>query len=328
MALNVTEEPGAGVDICTLEIKKTYEVIPSIVCSVGLSFGLVYCFFGYRCFKMVMFFSGFMLGSAAVLLLYHKEPVLETHLGMETKAGICFGVSVLCGLMTMLLYTMGLFLTGLQLGWLVSLVVLVVLGQFYSLDPVWVPLSAALAASVVTAVFTLQWQKLFTIISTAVFGATAMMLCVDYLLGSFMLPAQVYDLLCQVTPQPFCWFNWTITAISPMLSLIGVMVQWKFTANNVSHREDTLKKQQKHATTDRYRESRRPRLGRQRRPPLFKRYAGDALAPSYLRSLQERQAGTGSSASSISTVTHNVTEFDFERGSMVPLTSASSAFRV
>lgn len=194
-------------------------------------------FSGYRCFKMVMFFSGFMLGSAAVLLLYHKEPVLDTQLGMETKAGICLGMGVLCGLMTLLVYTMGLFLTGLQLGWLISLVVLVVFGQFYSLNPVWVPLSAALAASIVTAVFTLQWQKPFTIISTAVFGATTMMLCVDYLLGTFMLPAQVYDLLCQVAPHSFCWFNWAITGISPILSVTGVLVQWKFTAHNVSHRE-------------------------------------------------------------------------------------------
>lgn len=45
----VTEEPGAGlteVDICTLEINMKYEVIPSAACSICLSFGLIYCFFG------------------------------------------------------------------------------------------------------------------------------------------------------------------------------------------------------------------------------------------------------------------------------------------
>lgn len=47
----VTEElePGAGlteVDMCTLEINMKYEVIPSTVCSICLSFGLIYCFFG------------------------------------------------------------------------------------------------------------------------------------------------------------------------------------------------------------------------------------------------------------------------------------------
>lgn len=192
---------------------------------------------GYRCFKMVMFFSGFLFGVAAVILLYHKEPVLEVQLGTETKAGIGLGVGVLCGLMTMLVSTMGLILSGVQLGALLALPILVAIGQFHSLTPVWVPLSVVLAASIVTAIFTLQWQKLFTIIYTSVFGATTVMLCVDYLVGSFMLPDEVYDILCQATPRPLCWFHWAITGICPVLSLIGVLMQWNCTGKGVSHTE-------------------------------------------------------------------------------------------
>ncbi|XP_022618832.1 transmembrane protein 198-like isoform X1 [Seriola dumerili] len=328
----VTEGPGvdlAEVDICTLEINMKYEVIPSIVCSVCLSFGLIYCFFGYRCFKMVMFFSGFMSGTAAVLLLYHNEPVLDVQLGTETKAGIGLGVGVLCGLMTMLVSTMGLLLSGLQLGTLLSLAVLVVIGQFHSLTPVWVPLSTVLAAGIITTVLTLQWQKLFSIFYTSVFGATTVMLCVDYLMATFVLPDQVYDMFCQVAPRPLCWFNWAITGICPTLTLIGVLVQWRFTAKGVSHTEAAHKKLKKHGKKQKYRESRRrPQSHRRRRPPPLKRYAGDVLAPSYLQSLKERQMGTGSSTSSVSTITHALIDFDFETGSMVPLTAASPVFTV
>ncbi|XP_070695996.1 transmembrane protein 198-like [Pempheris klunzingeri] len=331
-SLYATEEPAAGlaeVDMCTLEINIKYEVVPSIVCSVCLSFGLIYCLLGYRCFRMVMFFSGFMCGSAAVLLLYQKEPGLDIQLGTETKAGIGLGVGVLCGLMTMLVSTMGLLLSGLQLGSLLSLAILVVIGQFHSLTPIWVPLSAILTASIVTAVFTLQWQKLFTVIYTSVFGAATMMLCVDYLVGTFKLPDQVYDLLCEVAPSPLCWFNWAITGIWPVMSLIGVLVQWRFTANGVSHTDAAHKHQKKHAKKNSYRESRgRPQSHRRRRPPPLKRYAGDVLAPSYLQSLQERQMGTGSSTSSVSTITHTLIDFDFETGSMVPLTTASPVYTV
>ncbi|XP_028266080.1 transmembrane protein 198-like [Parambassis ranga] len=332
-ALYGTEEPGAGlteVDICTVEINMKYEVIPSIVCSVCLSFGLIYCFFGYRCFKMVMFFSGFMFGSAAVLFLYHKEPVLNEQLGTETKAGIGLGVGVLCGLMTMLVSTLGLLLSGLQLGSLLSLSILVVIGQFHSLTPVWVPLSVVLAASITAAVFTLQWQKLFSIVYTSVFGATTVMLCMDYLVGTFVLPDQVYDMFCQVAPRPLCWFHWAITGICPVLSFVGVLVQWWFTANGVSHTEAAHKKLKKHGKRHKYKEERpRPqRHRRRRRPPPLKRYAGDVLAPSYLQSLQERQMGTGSSCSSVSTIAHTLIDFDFETGSMVPLTAASPVFTV
>ncbi|KAM4563744.1 transmembrane protein 198-like [Odontesthes bonariensis] len=331
-SLYITEEPGAGlteVDICTLEINIQYEVIPSIVCYVCLSFGLIYCFFGYRCFKMVMFFSGFMFGSTAVLLFYHHEPTLNAQLAPETKVGIGLGVGVLCGLTTMLVSTLGLLFSGLQLGGLHSLFILLIIGQFHSLTPVWVPLIAILTASIIIAVFTLQWQKLFSIIYTSVFGATAVMLCVDYLFGTFRLPDQVYDMFCQVAPRPLCWFNWAVTGICPVLSLVGVVVQWWLTAKGVSHTEVAHKKQKKHGKKHKCKEStRRPEHYRRRRPPPLKRYAGDVLAPSYLQILKERQMGTGSSTTSVSTITHTLIDFDFETGSMVPLTAASPIFSV
>ncbi|XP_061840015.1 transmembrane protein 198-like isoform X1 [Nerophis lumbriciformis] len=328
-SLNVTKEPAAEMDICMLDINHSHEVIPSIVCSVCLSFGLIYCFLGYRCFKIVMFFSGFLFGSASVLLLYHNEPVLGAHLGAETRAGIGLGVGVLVGLVTLLVPTLGILLCGLQLGCLLSSATLVVVGQFYRITPEWVPLGAIMAAAVAAAVFILQWQKVFVIMYTSVFGAITVMLCVDYLVGAFMLPDQVYDVFCQAAPLPLCWFNWAIGGIGPALSLTGVLAQWKFTAKGASHTQGSHKTMKKHSKKHNFAESRkRPPHYRRRRPPALKRYAGDVLAPSYLRSLQEHQVGTGSSSSSVSTITHTLIDFDFQTGSMVPLTAASPTFTV
>ncbi|XP_068454661.1 transmembrane protein 198-like [Clinocottus analis] len=324
-SLFITEEPGAGmveVNICTLEINIKYEVISSAVCSVCLSFGLIFTFFGYRCFKMVMFFSGFMFGATSIPLLYYKQPGLDTQLGSEAKAALGLGAGVLLGLVAALVSAVGLLLSGLQLGGLLSIGILVVVGQFHGLAPAWVPLVGLLTASMVAALFTLTWQKLFTVVYTSVLGATAVVLCVDYLVGTFVLPDQVYDLFCRVAPSPFCWFNWAIAAIWPVLGLMGVLVQWGVTAKGASHTEAAYKKHKKHVKKHRYRELRsRPPPHRRRRPAPLKRYAGDVLAPSYLQRLQERQMETGSSTSS--SFTHTLIDFDFETGSMVPLTAAS-----
>lgn len=185
---------------------------------------------------MVMFFSGFMLGSAATLLLYHKEPMLDAQLALESKAGIGLAVGVLTGLMTMLVPTMGLLFSGLQLGGLLAVATLVVVGQFHSLSSLWVPLGGTLAASVVSAVVTLLWQKLFAVIYTSALGAGAVTLCVDHLMGASALPDQVYDMLHQGAPRRLCWFNWAIAGIFPALSLIGALVQWSLTARGLSHR--------------------------------------------------------------------------------------------
>lgn len=185
---------------------------------------------------MVMFFSGFVLGSAATLLLYHKEPKLDAQLALESKAGISLAVGVLTGLMTMLVPTMGLLFSGLQLGGLLAVTALVVVGQFHSLSSLWVPLGCSLAGSVVFAVAALLWQKLIAIIYTSALGACAVTLCVDHLMGASALPDQVYDMLHQGAPRRLCWFNWAIAGILPALSLMGVLVQWCLTARGLSHR--------------------------------------------------------------------------------------------
>lgn len=53
-----------------------------------------------------------------------------------------------------------------------------------------------------------------------------------------------------------------------------------------------------------------------------------SVSQSYLHRLQEHQMGTGSSTSSISTITHSPMDLNFETGSMVPLTAASPTFTV
>lgn len=254
-----------------------------------------------------------MLGSAATLLLYHKEPMLDAQLALESKAGIGLAVGVLTGLMTMLVPTMGLLFSGLQLGGLLAVATLVVVGQFHSLSSLWVPLGGTLAASVVSAVVTLLWQKLFAVIYTSALGAGAVTLCVDHLMGASALPDQVYDMLHQGAPRRLCWFNWAIAGIFPTLSLIGALAQWSLTARGLSHRAGEPREslhqlthsrpptpnlkpsslspclcrcaaeQQKHKKSvkkQKYRESRRrAHSHRRRRPPPLRRYNGDVLAP-------------------------------------------------
>ena len=187
-----------------------------------------------------MFLSGFMLGSAVVCLLcvVQKDSVLDTELGLGTKAGISLGVGVLCGLLTMLVSTLGLFLTGLQMGGVLSGAALLAVAQFHpSLSPWWAPLSALLATSVLFALLALRWQKPLTVASTAVLGAAAVALSVDYLVEAFPLVVYVGDTVSGVAAYPLCWVGWALMGIGPALCLAGVLVQWRITAAGVSHSE-------------------------------------------------------------------------------------------
>uniref|UniRef100_A0A8C8HEB5 Transmembrane protein 198 n=2 Tax=Oncorhynchus tshawytscha TaxID=74940 RepID=A0A8C8HEB5_ONCTS len=326
----------AEVNACSLEIERKYEVIPAVICSMCCLFGIIYCFIGYRCFKAVMFLSGLMFGSVIIFLLCHKERVLDTQLSVEASAGIGLGIGLLCGLVTMLVRSVGLFMTGLLLGLLLALATLLVTHQFYTPTTVWVPLGVLLGTGMLFAVLTLQWQKLFTVLSTSVFGAAIMMVCVDYFVEMLALARHAYQCL-RLSPAPsLCWYSWVIMGIWPALSFMGVLVQWKLTAVGFLHTEVIISRRQKRAQLMQIRQKdvkkRQQNSGQEgtyrRKPTPVKRYAGDLLAPSYLQSLRDRQMGTGNSLSSLGTTNHTIIDFDYETSSTVPLTITTPVNRV
>lgn len=330
-----SEGLGAHTVDCSLEIERKYDVIPAVICSMCCLFGIIYCFFGYRCFKAVMFLSGLIFGSVIIFLLCHKEHVLDTQLSVEASAGIGLGIGLLCGLVTMMVRSVGLFMTGLLLGLLLALAALLVTEQFYTPTTVWVPLGALLGGGMLFAVLTLQWQKMFTMLSTAVFGAAIMTICADYFVEMLVLGTYIYECL-RLSPQtPLCWYSWVILGMWPALSVIGVLVQWKLTDDSFSHTEVVLSRRQKRVQLMRIREKdakKQQAAGQEgtyrRKNTPVKRYAGDLLAPSYLQSLRDRQMGTGTSLSSMGTTNHTMIDMDYETGSTAPLTATTPVVRV
>ncbi|XP_035239362.1 transmembrane protein 198-like isoform X1 [Anguilla anguilla] len=329
--------PGvAEVDTCRLAMDRKYDVVPALICSTCCLFGIVYCFFGYRCFKAVMFLSGLMFGSVVIFLLCYKERILDVPLSVEASAGIGVGIGALCGLVTMLVRSVGLFLTGLQLGLLLAIAALLAASPYYSPGTVWVPLGALLGAGTVCAVLALHWQRLFTVLSTAAFGAAVLTACADYFVETLALGAHLYDRLRMTPTAPLCWYGWVIAGVWPVLGLMGVFIQWKLTGEGYSHTEVIVSRRQKRVQLMRIRQrdaKKRQQAGGQegvyrRKPTPIKRYAGDVLAPSYLQSLRDRQMGTGTSLSSLGTANHTLIDFDFETGSTVPLTATTPVIRV
>ncbi|KTG01747.1 hypothetical protein cypCar_00033160 [Cyprinus carpio] len=212
---------------CDEGIERRYEVVPSVVCSMCCLFGIIYCFFGYRCFKAVMFLTGLMFGSIVIFMLCYKERVMDTQLSVEASVGIGLGIGTLCGLVTMLVRSVGLFMVGLLLGLLVALASLVVLEEFYHPRTVWLPLGVLLGSGMLFAVLTLQWQRCFTTLSTAVFGSAVVTVTVDYFVELFALTRYIYERVKVDPPRPVCWFTWVVMGVWPVLAVLGVLIQWK-----------------------------------------------------------------------------------------------------
>uniref|UniRef100_A0A803XNZ1 Transmembrane protein 198 n=1 Tax=Meleagris gallopavo TaxID=9103 RepID=A0A803XNZ1_MELGA len=179
----------------------------------------------HRCFKAIMFTSGLLLGSSTIFLLCYKERVLETRLSLEVSAGIALAIGSLCGLVTALLRSVGLFSTGLLLGLLLATAVLAAAAPLVPPLSPWVLVGVLLGPALLCALLALRWPKALTTLATAVLGAAVVVACVDYFVEVFALVLHVSERLRMAAVGQLCWYSWVVLGVWPALSLLGVLLQ-------------------------------------------------------------------------------------------------------
>ncbi|XP_044917850.1 transmembrane protein 198-like isoform X1 [Felis catus] len=320
---------------CVLEPQDNPELAPALVCALCCCFGIIYCCFGYRCFKAVMFLSGLLSGALVIFLLCHKERVLETQLSLEVSAGIALGIGLLCGLVTMLVRSVGLFLTGLLLGLTLGAGALLGTEPIYQPPSAWVPAGGLVGLALLGALLTLRWPRPFTVLGTALLGAAVLVACADYFLEGLALGSRLGQRL-QALPAlpPLCWYSWVLLGTWPALGALGALAQWKLMDEEHGGHANAvvLSHQRRHLQLLRIRQQEAkwhrtsPGVGLcegsyRRQLPHNSRSPADSLAPSYLQSLRERQLGPGTRA----TAPHTVLDLDSDCGSTVPLTTPSGS---
>ncbi|XP_004589858.1 transmembrane protein 198-like isoform X1 [Ochotona princeps] len=315
---------------CVLEPYNNPELAPALMCALCCCFGIIYCCFGYRCFKAVMFLSGLLSGSLVIFLLCYKEQVLQTQLSLEVSAGISLGIGLLCGLVTMLVRSVGLFLTGILLGLTLGAGTVLGTEPIYQPPSAWVPAGGLIGLALLGALLTLRWPRPFTVLGTALLGAALLVACADYLLEGLALGTRLGQRL-QALPTlpPLCWYSWVLLGTWPALGTLGALAQWKLMAEehgghaNVvgsqqQRRLQLLRIHQQEAKWHRTPSGVGPCEGSYRRQlSPNARSPADSLAPSYLQSLRDRQVGPGTQA----TAPHPTLDLDSDCGSTVPLTT-------
>ena len=94
----------------------TYEPTMTAICAACIVIGVVYVMYGYRCFKTIMFTTGFIFAAMLVYLICYGEELmpLSGNIVVALTAGFLFG------LITMLVVYVGLFVMGFHFGCLMG----------------------------------------------------------------------------------------------------------------------------------------------------------------------------------------------------------------
>jgi len=232
-------------DYCKEHVKilRPYDPYTATVCALYFVFGVVCAFFGYRCFKAIMFLYGFIFGSIVVYLICVEENVLPEW----SNAAIAMSAGLLFGLITMLVQYVGLFMLGFHTGLLAGLVGLCGVELYYIPPTAWLTLGVMLATGLVFALLTLYFQKSLTILGSSFYGGAILLATSDYFLQDSLLLDWVWERVKvdRIIDQnidimdtiPKCWMAWIVSAIWPVIFLISLFVQSCCTGTGTHHEE-------------------------------------------------------------------------------------------
>ncbi|XP_036362467.1 transmembrane protein 198 isoform X4 [Octopus sinensis] len=282
---NISMSPSRRPARCA-KIDYDYTVIPAVICSMCFLFGIVYTFFGYRFFKAVMFLTGFIFGTVVVYIVCIEETVLPK----EANIGIAVGAGIICGLITMLVQYVGLFLTGFHFGVGLSTGVLVTVDQFYNIANKWIPIGVLIGVGILFALLTLKFQKAGTILGTSVFGAALMAICLDYFIEKFLIVNYVWECIKVEDSDPPCWYSWLILGCWPFCFLVGSLTQWRITGQSADHHEILQNKRSRKVNLQRIRakQKREQQQSRYRHLYQVRRFNGDVISQNYIQSIQHK----------------------------------------
>jgi len=212
------------------------------VCALYFVFGVVCAFFGYRCFKAIMFLYVFIFGSIVVYLICVEEQVLPEW----SNAAIAMSAGLLFGLITMLVQYVGLFMLGFHTGLLGGLVGLCCVELYYTPPSAWLTLGVLLSTGLLLALLTLYFQKSLTIFGSSLYGGAVLMATTDYFIQDSLVLDWIWervkvdledkhvDIMATI---PRCWLAWGIAGIWPVIFLTGLLVQAACTGRGTHHEE-------------------------------------------------------------------------------------------
>ncbi|KAK6617368.1 hypothetical protein RUM43_014377 [Polyplax serrata] len=210
-----------------------YDVVMATICSMYLLFGIIYSLFGYRCFKAIMFLTGFIFGSIIVYLICLQEKLLPSY----GNAGVAISAGILFGLITMLVQYVGLFMTGFHTGLFGAVVAVVVAEQCSQITSVWMTTGILLSGGLLFATLNLYWQKGLTIVGTSIYGGAIISIALDYFVEKLQMLHWIWSRVALREYFQPCWFSWLLLSIWPFMVVVGLIIQFTVTGIGIHHEE-------------------------------------------------------------------------------------------
>ena len=227
--------------VFSIQIFQYFHQIPPRVCTLALTIiAPSFSFAGYRLIKIVLFLIGFIIGgflTYVLILGFAGDHIHETWVPY-TAVSLAVIVGVLCGILTICIYYIGIFLVGATIGFLLMWLVLSAIDIPFFRAHIYVPVLGAIVGAVIFGLLSLWVQKWFFMLGTAILGSFMMCWGLDYYLE---LAAMVYYLLLFAEHRSKlhpCWYSWMLVPLFVASAVAAFIVQAALTGRKYDHKKE------------------------------------------------------------------------------------------
>jgi len=197
-------------------------------------FGLLWLFLGYRLATVVLFLAGF--ATFFVIGFFVISPRVTWAIWIVYA--IAGGAGIVGGLLFVAIRKLGYFLFGFVLGVLLAAVIVGATPLASLFHSGLIPLIVLLSTGLVVAIATVFLERPLLIVGTSFAGASLIGTTVDALFFGSSLDTLIPDLLSNINNgflQSTSWQTYLILAGIFILSVVGIVVQFKVTAKGYHH---------------------------------------------------------------------------------------------
>ena len=193
---------------------------------------------GYRLIKIVLFLIGFIIGGALAYFVvlaftYDRDESWIPYVA----ASVAVVVGILCGLLTICIYYVGIFLAGGSIGFLIAWFILGAIDVPFLQTHIYVPILVSVLCGIIVGILALLIQKWLFMVGISILGAFQVAWGLDYYIE---LGAMMYYLLLfaehRSNLKP-CWYSWSIIPFFVILAIAGFLVQALLTGRKYDHKE-------------------------------------------------------------------------------------------
>ena len=188
-----------------------------VISIVTILVGLLFCFFGYRVFKVILGIAGFLLGYS---LVSNLVALLSVPMWVIVLSGVVAGL--ILAFLSAFVFYLGVFVLGAYFGTTLAWAISALIGTTFTSSPwIW-PLVFGLA--VLFGILAVVFYRFMIIFSSSFAGAW----CIVSGLLTLVLASGI---------TPFDSYTYVMVAAWVVLGILGMIVQYKVTAKKKLERE-------------------------------------------------------------------------------------------